>query len=64
MYFKSDEYLESLAGGDTSQGSQPWAVSPPPTAPNAKQQFEMHPPNDTRSVLAFILLCLLKQFSF
>jgi len=28
---------------DTSQGSPPWAVSPPPTATNGKRQFEMHP---------------------
>ncbi|MEO6229365.1 MAG: hypothetical protein ABIP10_04515 [Ferruginibacter sp.] len=30
----------SLAGGDTSQGSQPWAVSSPPTV--LKRQFEIH----------------------
>ncbi len=28
-----------LAGGDTSQGSQPWAVSSPPTALKVKRQF-------------------------
>ncbi|MEO6230333.1 MAG: hypothetical protein ABJB11_21465 [Ferruginibacter sp.] len=33
----------SLAGGDTSQGSQPWAVSPPPTVLQIKRQFEIHP---------------------
>ncbi|MEO6231681.1 MAG: hypothetical protein ABJB11_04755 [Ferruginibacter sp.] len=33
----------SLAGGDTSQGSQPWAVSSPPTVLQVKRQFEMHP---------------------
>jgi hypothetical protein len=33
----------SLAGGDTSQGKQPWSVSPPTTASKQKRQFEMHP---------------------
>ncbi|MEO6232285.1 MAG: hypothetical protein ABJB11_24590 [Ferruginibacter sp.] len=33
----------SLAGGDISQGSQPWAVSPPPTVLQIKRQFEIHP---------------------
>lgn len=32
----------SPVGGDTNQGSSPWAVSPPPTSP-AMRKFEMLP---------------------
>ena len=33
----------SLADGDTSQGKNPWSVSPPTTASKWKRQFGMHP---------------------
>ena len=33
----------SLAGGNTSQGNQPWSVSSPVTALKQKRKFEMHP---------------------
>ncbi len=39
VHLKSDSYRMSLAGGDTSQGSQPWAVSPLPTALKVQRQF-------------------------
>jgi hypothetical protein len=40
---KGMQFKLSLAGGGTSQGSQPWAVSSPPTASKVKRQFELHP---------------------
>lgn len=45
----------SLAGGDSSQGGQPWSVSPPTTAGKWQRQFGMRPMNFMLVMMAFLI---------
>jgi hypothetical protein len=50
----------ALAGGDISQGRQPWAVSSPPTVIKGKRQLELRRPFFFRCVKT---LFVAKQFT-